>query len=197
MGSLSSPVYRIDLMRPIAIIPVRITPTAKRRLAHVLRPAQRVALVRRMFDHVCSVVVDAGLEAVALSPAPIEAAVPVWIDERPGLNAALRSALQRSGVPALIVHADLPSLTTDAIETLLAVGADVVVARSPDGGTNGLFMRRAMAPAFGVGSAHAHAARARNAGLSCRVVDIPGFARDIDDSPALTAYGASFLRPLP
>jgi 2-phospho-L-lactate guanylyltransferase (CobY/MobA/RfbA family) len=86
-------------------------------------------------------------------------------------------------------------LSAKDVAQLLASDGDVVIARSFDGGTNGLLLRSLIAPAFGVLSAHEHAARARRAGLSCRVLDIPGFARDIDDAASLTAYGASFLRP--
>jgi len=171
-------------MAPTALIPVRIAPTAKRRLAHMLGPSGRMDLMQRLFDHVSSVLQRAGLEVVVL-------------DEDGGLNAVVRSGLARVGLPALVVHADLPLLDVPDVAALLDVSGDVVIARSTDGGTNGLLLRSPIEPAYGVGSAHEHAARARRAGLVTRVVDIPGFARDIDDEAALTAYGASFLTPRP
>lgn len=171
-------------MLPKALIPVRISRTAKQRLSHVLGPDARRDLMQRLFDHVAAVLSDAGLEVVALTA-------------EGGLNAVVRDGLLLSGVPALVVHADLPVLSVADVSTLIDVAGDVVIARSTDGGTNGLLLRSMLSPAFGVGSALAHAARARALGLSCRVVDIPGFARDIDDPASLTAYGASFLQPRP
>src|SRR5438128_2410619 len=128
-------------MRPVALIPVRLLPTAKRRLSHVLGPKERMDLVRRLFEHVCEAVVGAGLQAIALSPVDIEAPIPVWLDEGPGLNGAVAGALRRTGLPALVVHADLPLLASSDVETLLDDPADVVVARSADGGTNALLLR--------------------------------------------------------
>jgi len=169
-------------MLPTALIPVRIDRTAKKRLAHVLDPDERMELMQQLFDHVATVLSAAGLETVALTS-----------ESRTGLNGVVSEALASCGAPALIVHADLPCLAVSDVEHLLDEPGDVVIARSTDGGTNGLLLRSLISPAFGVSSAHAHASRARRAGLVARVVDIPGFARDIDDPASLTSYGASFL----
>jgi 2-phospho-L-lactate guanylyltransferase len=170
---------------------VRLGPTAKRRLAHVLGPDERSRLVRALFDHVVYVLDNAGLRVVVLSPSKISVPFEVWSDERPGLNAALGSALRRIDAPVLVVHADLPRLETDDVDEIIGSTADVVVARSRDGGTNGLLLRRLIAPAFGPGSALVHAARARASGLRAHVVDTPGFAFDVDDEAALSACGAA------
>jgi 2-phospho-L-lactate guanylyltransferase (CobY/MobA/RfbA family) len=139
--------------------------------------------MRRLFEHVSEVMGEAGLEVVALT-------------EHGGLNMVVARGLRRVGLPALVAHADLPALTVSDVARLLDVPSDVAIARSVDGGTNGLLLRSGMIdPAYGVDSAHVHASRARRAGLSCRVVDVPGFARDIDDPASLIACGASFLRP--
>lgn len=173
---------------PTGLVPVRVTPGAKRRLAHVLSARERMRLVRALFDHVTAVLADAGLDVIALSPTPIEApGVEVWTDAAPGLNRALEVALGRLGEPVLVVHADLPLLSTADVDRVLGHRADVVVARALDGGTNGLLMREPIRPAFGPGSAHAHARRARGAGLRTAVVDVPGFALDVDDDAALSA----------
>jgi 2-phospho-L-lactate guanylyltransferase len=173
-------------MVPRALIPVRISETTKRRLAHVLRPAERMDLMRRLFDHVSGVLAQAGLEVIPL------------MDESPaGLNGVVSDGLARWGVPALVVHADLPLLSVEDVWAVLETPGDVVIARAFDGGTNGLLLRAPLEPAFGVGSAIAHAARARSQGLVARVVDVPGFARDIDDPASLTSSGGAFLRPRP
>jgi 2-phospho-L-lactate guanylyltransferase len=188
------------VLKPPALIPVRTGPTAKRRLAHVLRPDERAALVRDLLDHVVAVLADCGLRIVVLSPEPADIdGAEVWSDEAPGLNAAVEAALQRLGAPAFVVHADLPLLSAGDVESVLDQDTDVVVARSYDDGTNGLLMRSLIRPAFGVGSAAMHAQRARAAGLSAAVLDVPGFALDVDDETGLSASGrgagAPYTRP--
>jgi 2-phospho-L-lactate guanylyltransferase len=179
---------------PTALIPIRTGRTAKRRLAHVLGPDERDALVRSLFDHVAAVVLEAGLRTVALTPGSIQPpdGVEVWPDEGAGLNRAVQAALLRTGVPVLVVHADLPLLSPADVDCVLASEADVVIARSEDGGTNGLLMRRLITPAFGSGSATLHASGARGAGLRVHVLDTPGFATDVDDEVGLSACAAFF-----
>jgi 2-phospho-L-lactate guanylyltransferase len=144
-----------------------------------------------MLAHVVGIVRAAGLRTIALSPHPVQLHdVETWRDEGVGLNRAVRAALERIGTPVLVVHADLPWLGIEDIETVLASPADVVIARAHDGGTNGLLLRRLITPAFGPVSAVAHATRARGLGLTAHVLDVPGFARDLDDASALSAYAA-------
>lgn len=185
-------------MLPTALIPVRIAPTAKRRLAHVLGPSERMRLVRELFEHVCAVLLDAGLVVAALSPTEIDVpdAVELWRDEAAGLNAAVGAALARLPPPVLVVHADLPRLGPSDIDRVLGADADVVIARAHDGGTNGLLLRRMISPAFGRGSAVAHARRAREAGLRAYVAETPGFALDVDDESSLSACGAFSSRDM-
>jgi 2-phospho-L-lactate/phosphoenolpyruvate guanylyltransferase len=176
-------------MLPTALVPVRIAPTAKRRLAHVLSGAERMHLIAGLFEHVTSVLQEAGLRIVVLTPTPgeIPSSFDVWTDEAEGLNAAVDAALVRLGCPALVVHADLPSLSVDDVDRVLACRSDVVIARAHDGGTNGLLLREPMRTAFGPGSAFVHAARARSAGLSASVVDLAGGAHHLDTGWALSA----------
>ncbi len=182
-------------MLPTALIPVRIARTAKRRLAHVLGPQERMGLVRALFEHVVSVVQDAGLPLVVLSPNEISDldGVEVWPDAKAGLNGAIDAALRRLGAPVFVIHGDLPLLGPADIDRVLGADADVVIARARDGGTNGLLLRRLIAPAFGPDSAAAHAARARASSLRTHVVDTPGFAMDVDDETSLSASGAAWL----
>ena len=176
---------------PTAIVPIRMGPSVKRRLAHVLPPADRRALVRTMFDRVVDVLGDCGLHVVALSPRPLDAedVVETWIDSGDGLNEVLDDAVLRAGTPLLIVHGDLPLVTPDDIHAVLASDADVVIGRARDGGTNALLMRALIRCAFGASSALAHAARARASGLRARVIDRPTLALDVDDEASLIASG--------
>lgn len=144
-----------------------------------------------LFEHVVDVLQDCGLPVVALSPTPLERSpVEVWADDAPDLNAALGVVIERLGTPVLVVHADLPLLSIGDVHAVLADDADAVVARAVDGGTNGLLMRRPMRPAFGPGSAFEHAQAMRRLGGRASVLDLPGFALDVDDEPSLrsTAY---------
>ena len=161
----------------------------------MLGPVERDALVRRLFAHVVGVLQDGGLRVIALSPDPIDGPE-VWLDEGDGLNRAVAAALRRLDTPVLIVHADLPKLADEDIDGILCAPGDVVVARSRDGGTSGLLLRRLIAPSFGPGSTAAHASLARRAGLRATVIDTPGFASDVDDERGLSASGACALRDM-
>ncbi len=176
----------------MAVVPVKVSPGAKRRLAHELGPRERERLARTLFDHVAGILTVAGLEVVAVSTAALPGTgVEVWPDGGRGLNAELAAALARLPGPAVIVPADLPWLTVASIDRMLEEPGDVVVARARDGGTAAMLLRRTIRPAFGPGSALLHARRARSAGLSARVVRIEGLHRDLDDLPGLIAARAS------
>jgi 2-phospho-L-lactate guanylyltransferase (CobY/MobA/RfbA family) len=54
-------------------------------------------------------------------------------------------------------------------------------------------MRRPIRPAFGPSSALHHAAQARTLGMRASVLDLPGFALDVDDEAALAA--TAYTRP--
>lgn len=182
--------YRVPVpLQPTALVPLKLSTHAKARLSHRLDAAQRMELVGVMFEHVAGVLSDVGLRTVVVCADPLLATAPrgveVWAEHRRGLNIALEGALRRLEGPALVVPADLPWLGTQDVDGLLAVSGDVVVARARDGGTNALLLRGRVRPAFGPGSALAHAYRARRAGLSARVVRIAGFDDDLDDETTL------------
>lgn len=197
-GSVPSPrplAYPAGQMDPmVALVPVRLAPPAKLRLAHVLSPAERNALVERLFRHVTGALEEAGLDVVALAAGgrPTAPGVEVWEDLGTGLNRGLSWALHRLGGRALVVPADLPWVTAKDVRTLLGEPGDLVVARALDGGTNGLVLRRpGPTPTFGTRSALAHADGGRRAGLHTRVVDLPAFRQDLDDEAALRRSASS------
>lgn len=180
---------------PVAIVPFRSGAGAKMRLAHVLPAAERAALAQALFERVTNVLVSCGLRVVAVCSAPTAApeGVEVRLQTARGLNASLRDALWNTGVPALVVPADVPSVRKVDVLRLLAETGDVVVVPSADGGTNALLLRRMIAPAFGPRSALAHLRAARDAGHRARCVEIEAFARDVDDEAALTALSTSVI----
>jgi 2-phospho-L-lactate/phosphoenolpyruvate guanylyltransferase len=175
-------------MLPTALVPARLGPGSKSRLAHVLGAPERAELARRLFDHVVEMITSAGLRVIVLSPHPIDTDVEVWPDATTGLNAAVDKAVQRIAAPVLVVHADLPLVTADDLLELIDTQGDIVIARARDGGTNALLMRKRMSSAFGPRSALAHAARARSLGLTASVVDIERLAIDVDDEAALSLW---------
>ncbi|MEX0831178.1 MAG: 2-phospho-L-lactate guanylyltransferase [Nitriliruptoraceae bacterium] len=96
---------------------------------------------------------------------------------------ALRATSGAAGI--LVVAADLPYLSPRALDefAVFAPHAAVVIARSYNGGTNGLLFRNGarIDTAFGPESAAIHAQRAASAGLVAAVVDMPCLANDVDE----------------
>jgi 2-phospho-L-lactate/phosphoenolpyruvate guanylyltransferase len=108
---------------------------------------------------------------------------------RPGLDAALDVGRDlvaddpRGSVRLLIAHADLPALTVEDVEALLAHDAPVVVATDRMRSGTNLLVLDADAPftfRFGVGSLAAHLAEADARGVRAVVVQRPGTAVDLD-----------------
>lgn len=114
-----------------------------------------------------------------------------------GLNGALVAASARAvgqGAQAvLILPADLPLVTTAALETLVQAadaalaagsGAPVVAIAPADarGGTNALLQAppETIAPAFGEGSLEAHLRAAAVVGASVQLVNDPALGFDLD-----------------
>jgi 2-phospho-L-lactate/phosphoenolpyruvate guanylyltransferase len=101
-----------------------------------------------------------------------------------GLDAAIAHAAA-AVVPdsdLVVVQADLPALTSADVDAVIAATAAVVIAPTEDGGTGALLRRPAacMPTAFGAGSATAHRVLARAAGFEPVVLQLPGFATDVD-----------------
>jgi 2-phospho-L-lactate/phosphoenolpyruvate guanylyltransferase len=112
---------------------------------------------------------------------------------RPGLNSALdvgRTLVAdasvddpRGSVRLVIAHADLPALSVEDVEALLAHDAPVVVATDRMRSGTNLLVLDADAPfafRFGAGSLAAHLAEADARGVRAVVVQRPGTAVDLD-----------------
>jgi 2-phospho-L-lactate guanylyltransferase len=107
-----------------------------------------------------------------------------WIaDGACGLNAEIAAARAVLGDgPALLIHADLPLLSVEDVEALVAAADDAGAAIAPDiaqTGTNAIALAdgRAFAPAFGVDSFARHRAVLGDAAIVRR----EGLSRDIDE----------------
>ena len=197
-----------------AIVPVKPLGQAKSRLAEVLVPEQRATLVQdllartiatlRRVPAVSQIVVvtgDAGVETWSL-----EAGLRV-VPERgePNLNRALEAATEMASAQGaqavLIVHADLPRVTSEELQAMAGVLDDsplVVVAPDRHGrGTNALLC----APPglieyrFGEGSFALHCAQAQVVGARLVVHSAPGLALDIDYPEDLDVLRAASEAP--
>jgi 2-phospho-L-lactate guanylyltransferase len=172
----------------LAIVPVNTPEGAKRRLAEVLTPEQRAGLVAAMLGDVLDACrrAHAVERIVVVTPDPSLAPPDVEILADPGRGHAEAIALALATAPAdgaLVVMADCPLSTPEALDHLAAGARPVALAPAQDGGTNALAMRpaNAVAPAFGLRDGAALIVeRARRAGFEATVLDDPGLALDVD-----------------
>lgn len=110
-----------------------------------------------------------------------ERIVPMTIDERP-LTEAVNAAIEAASGPIGILMADLPLVTGETIDELVATEGDVVVAPGLGGGTNALVIRQ---PGFRVDyhgvSVRDHFDRAAAIGASAIEFDSRRLATDVDE----------------
>ncbi|MCX6027308.1 MAG: 2-phospho-L-lactate guanylyltransferase [Chloroflexi bacterium] len=183
-----------------AIVPVKPLSLAKSRLAQVLSDAAREDLVQRMLEHTLQILrgcqpplegtVVVSSDARVLSIARQHAAVPLAETGRDGLNAALVQAIheaeRRRAQGILIVPADLPRLSAEALrdvlEQLPAAPGVVVAPDQREEGTNALALRPCgvLEPAFGPGSFRRHCAEGRKRNAHIVVVRSAALALDVD-----------------
>lgn len=185
----------------VALIPVRDFRTGNSRLAQTLDENARNQLGRWMLERVLKAA--GGAERVdeiavlsdsaeVLTLAGEHGAVGL-LHESSGLNNDLeigRSwARERNACSLLIVHGDLPFLTSEEVNAFLKEhepsensGRDIRIARSKDGGTTALFTRPidAIPFLFGERSFEKHSAAARRYGREAQSFESFGFAHDID-----------------
>jgi 2-phospho-L-lactate/phosphoenolpyruvate guanylyltransferase len=183
----------------LAVIPLKGTGERKTRLAGRLDKDQRRLLSRQLFEHVAAVL----RESVAISEIALLSDLhpPEWQerffpDGGGGLNAELASLAGSIGPqPLLVIHADLPLLTTEDISLLLAEG-EGGCAIAPDrkgSGTNALALRdpSGFEFLFGPESCGRHLAASEG---RTRVVRRLGLGLDVDtpeDLDAAIALGFS------
>jgi 2-phospho-L-lactate guanylyltransferase len=194
------------LRKPVEaiLIPVKGLTESKLRLAGVLGPAQRGRLALSMFADVLLAATGWPLRMVVTSDPDVASVAraagwSVADDPGSGLNdavAAGTAAAARAGATALlVVPSDVPLVTRQELEALFATDADVVVARSDDGGTSGLLRRPpgAITARFGPNSAGAHTGAAGSAALRVESLRLPGLALDVDDAEDLRRLAGSGL----
>jgi 2-phospho-L-lactate guanylyltransferase len=143
------------MLKTWALVPIRSFVSAKQRLSRALSETQRALLAEAMAAHVVQLLLHEPLLAgvAVVSPDP---RVRDWAEKRGALRQLLKSAREN---------------------TVL------IVAAARDGGTNGLLMSppAAIGFHFGPDSALRHLEAAIRAGVTAEIVDLPTFARDIDE----------------
>ena len=145
---------------------------AKRRFPPELRAAVAVA----MLGDVVAVAIPLGRVIVVTDdPAVVPPGAEQVDDPGSGQGAAVAAGLELATGHALVVNADLPLVTTDALLRLEAAGLALV--ESGDGTTNALSLPDAsvFAPLYGPGSASRFRAHAPFATLA-----IPELVEDVD-----------------
>lgn len=175
----------------------------KGRLAPRLDPEGRIGFSELMAAHVlaCLAACSEIDRVLLLSPEP-----PAWPeitwrrDERRGLNGELKALRDRErDTDLLVIHADLPLLSLQDVDALLAAAVSPGLAIASDRhqtGTNALAMRagRTIDFAFGPDSLARHLAQAPQAAMVRR----PGLMLDVDTPEDLDiALAAGFQIPAP
>jgi 2-phospho-L-lactate guanylyltransferase len=175
-----------------AIVPFKpLNP--KTRLSCVLSLDEREAFAELMLCDMIGALREAGCSPTILSTHPCEFHDPgdfreseILVDSG-GLNDALNRMLERTGWPVLIIMADLPLVTPEAIEKMMKSPGDVVIVPGRGGGTNALLIRdpsRFRVNYYGA-SYLKHRRIALEQGLSCEVVDSFRLYTDVDEKEDL------------
>lgn len=190
-----------------AVLPIKDFAAAKQRLAGVLAPTERHALVHAMFTDVLDALAAAPDLAGILVVAPEGEAAQiarrqgarVLVETEPrGLSAAVDMAMAwlaaRGASGALVVPGDVPRLRPADIAELLGRHGDApavtIVPAGDEGGSNAL----ACSPpgiiplAYGPGSFARHCALARARGIEPNVVHLARLALDIDRPEDLRSF---------
>ena len=180
-------------MSVVAVVPVRRPAMGKSRLAGVLSPGRRSALVHSMLSRVLQALraarrIDRIVVVTPDEELTLPADVEVLHDHGVGLNAAVSLACQQLAsrhTALLVVAADAPQVTAHEIDRLVerAAAEDVLVVPDRHGvGTNALWLRlpTRLLPQYGEGSAEAHLETARRLGLRAARLQVPGLSHDVD-----------------
>ena len=169
-----------------AVIPFKpVNP--KTRLSCLLDQGEREAFAGAMLADVISAVKGAGCNTYVLSTG--EYRVPgtrVEVDSR-GLNDSLNTILAKTAEDLLIIMADLPLATPEAVSGLIGTGGDVVFAPGRGGGTNAILLRQGTGfrvDYYGA-SFLKHVRIAQESGLTIGISDSFRLHTDIDEKEDL------------
>ncbi len=197
-----------------AVVPFKSLQHAKQRLANYLDAEQRAQLVAAMLeDTLRALTATQGLDRVLLvsnDPFAAQLAQRLGVDYQTepaparGLNAVLQTisdGLARQGyASALIVHGDLPLLSAQELQQLLArhlaLSGHAKISLVPDRVQDGSNCLVCSPPdilrfSYGQGSCEKHLAIAAQGGIQSEIVELAGASLDIDEPPDLQQLLAS------
>ena len=196
-------------MKPWAILPVKEMAGSKQRLAPLLSPEERIALMQVMLRDVLTAFSAApglaGIAVVTLDPwvqalAQEHGARIITEGAREGHTGAVTSAaavLQAEGVAAILtMPGDIPAVKTPEIEALIAAAsappAFIIAPAHDEQGSNAILMSppNAVKLRFGQDSYFPHLAAARVAGIAPQILHLPGIAMDIDHPADITRFAS-------
>ena len=205
-----------DLSRTWAIVPIRGLETAKTRLGGDLDAEERRDLVVDLLQRTLVATRDArrvtGTIVVTMDPTAAGIArdhrAVGLVERAPGLNAAIEAArslaLARGASAVIILPADLPAISAEAVDAVIeaaerasaglaaASGVVALVTDRHGTGTNALLVSPPglIAPQFGPGSRDLHRDAAAAAGAVLVELDGP-LALDVDTADDLAAAEAA------
>lgn len=181
------------------LIPVKDLTLAKQRLAALMTQEERTQLAWAMLENTFAAAAVQTADRVAivsLYPPAIELArrfgmevilESEQISESASVDFGSREAVECGADAVLRLPIDLPLITTEDIETILAADKSepsVVIVPSRDGtGTNAILRRPpTLFPShFGTGSLAKHISEAGAANAACTLLNLPRIALDIDE----------------
>ena len=180
-----------------ALLPVKAPKNAKQRLHGFLTPEQREALARAMYEEVLAILVSVkGIDRVVVITSDEVAAgwarsagVEVFEETEQhshsvSADTAARKAMQLGATTVIMLPIDVPLVTKEEIESLIAaVAPGVIVVPSADGtGTNALVRTPpdVIQSCFGPDSFRKHFEQAHAAGTPVKAMHPRGLLFDID-----------------
>ena len=181
-----------------ALIAIKERARCKTRLADVLKPPERIDLVRSMLTAVLAAAGNAQTvhQVIVISPErdTVPAEIPVLADTGESLNTALVQAhtmVREFGCHEIVVlPADLPLITSAEIDELVRAARAGGFAMATDAagiGTNALCLMstQPFRFQFGPDSRRLHLQEAQRLGSSPQVVHLAGLEFDVDSSADL------------
>jgi 2-phospho-L-lactate guanylyltransferase len=187
-------------VRTAAVLPIKSFSRSKSRLGGGIDRSELAAAMAR--DVLGALAATPGLaDVIVVTAEPVAddtAAVVVDDPHERGQSAAaqrgIEAAAGRGAERVLLVPGDCPALDPREVGGLLEESSPdppqvVIVPDRHGSGTNALLLAPpdAVAPSFGAGSLARHAARARAAGATVKVRDVPSLGLDVDTPDDLAA----------
>ncbi len=178
-------------MKTPAVIPFKPR-NPKTRLSCVLTLEERESFARGMLSDVVQATLAAGCDPCILSTEAYGFEGQAFrgakvVVNSAGLNEALNPLLAATRGPLLIVMADLPLATPQAIRLLTCTPSAMAIAPGRGGGTNAIYLAEASryhVDYYGA-SFLKHLAIAGESGLSCEVLDSFRLHTDVDEKEDL------------